>query len=116
MANEKIGEALQMVRDDKNVNMESVARVILRSSGIRPELLARIDAILPYNHLEDMDYVKIGASFLDRHPAAKTLGNTLQLAHDLVGRNLHLKSEGVRGFIREVEEFLYVNEPYSNSP
>lgn len=113
LGSDEIAEVLRSAGDKKDGEVERDVKNILKGEGIRPELISRVSAVLPYRPLDDSDYVKIIESFLVRHPRSKKLGDISAIAYNIVKNNSHLKAEGVRGYVRKAEEFLYPSKKSS---
>lgn len=110
LANEEIGE---IIRRTKNpVTRELRVKDILKHSGIRPEILARVDEVISYRALEVEDYVNIVANHLDcllsTNPGLRPrVGNLVAAAEGIVEKYRALMPYGVREILRKAEEEFY---------
>jgi ATP-dependent Clp protease ATP-binding subunit ClpA/alpha-tubulin suppressor-like RCC1 family protein len=107
LKNQEIGEIMRAMQGRNDA--EDAVRNELKKAGLRPEIVARIKAVLPYRHLNDEDYKNIIVAYMKQWPASRKYKDLHTVADRMVREKTHLKNEGVRGFIREVDNMLYLD-------
>jgi ATP-dependent Clp protease ATP-binding subunit ClpB len=98
------------ITPDKRLEiMNILRRGDMSGKRLPPELLGRINAVIPYGPLSDESKIKIVSNWLKRSP----LRDHFSLDDILENVNIFKISEtyGVRGMINEVERYCYQNLP-----
>ncbi len=106
LANEEIGEIVGSTDDPVIVDLH--VRDTLKNSGIRPEILARVDGIIPYRALNENDYVNIVVHYLSAPNLRKRINDPYITAVRIVNKYRNLMPYGVREIIRRTEEDVYL--------
>ncbi len=106
LANEEIGEIVGSTDDPVTVDLR--VKNTLKNSGIRPEILARVDGIIPYRALDKEDYVDIVARYLSTPNLRKRVRDPYMAAVGIVNKYHLLMPYGVREILRKAEEEVYL--------
>ena len=106
LANEEIGEILEHTEDP--IQQRRTVLDLLKESGIRPEILARIHDIVPYRALTKQDYIEIVAHWADDLPRGRRPVDSKAFAEDLMKEVAALMPYGVREILRSAEEKVYL--------
>jgi ATP-dependent Clp protease ATP-binding subunit ClpA len=105
LASAEIGEIMEEEQDP--VARRRRVLDILQAAGIRPEILARVNDVIPYRALDEQDYVDIVANYLRKLPRDRRPADVMAMAREIVDRNRALMPYGVREIIRAAEETVY---------
>lgn len=106
LAAEEIGEILEHTEDP--IQRRRDVLDLLKGSGIRPEILARINDIVPYRSLTKQDYIDIIVHWADSLPRGRKPEDPWAFAEDLLNEAASLMPYGVREILRAAEERVYL--------
>jgi hypothetical protein len=108
LATEEIGEILEHTEDP--IQRRRDVLDLLKESGIRPEILARINDIVPYKSLARQDYIDIVVHWADGLPRGRKPEDPRAFAEDLLDEAASLMPYGVREILRAAEERVYLQK------
>ena len=111
LANEAIGEIVA-AEGEPAVKDKRVLDT-LRDAGIRGEILARVNAILPYRPLDEEDYLAIVEGYLRSLPEKRRPDDIHGLAQGVVAECRPLMGYGVRVLMKVAEKRIYAEPAYN---
>jgi ATP-dependent Clp protease ATP-binding subunit ClpA len=79
----------------------------LQRAGIKPEVLARINSVVPYRFLDKPDYVEIVKAWFENLPDIRKPKDSQALAEQTVEETKELMAYGVREIMRAAEKKVY---------
>ena len=79
----------------------------LKKAGILPEILGRVDAVIPYRPLKEEDCIAIVEAYFKRLPVKRRPVDAHAEARKLISGNRPLMAYGVRAILKAAEEMVY---------